>query len=62
MKDRVEEKMLQEANLSTETLLQNIELVLTELEFDTNLFENLLYSLPSRFDAVKAAQGGNTDF
>ena len=47
---------------SEETLLKNLNLVLKELEFDTELFENLLCSMPERLKQVRDAEGGHTEF
>ena len=65
VKNRVEEKMHKETGpgrYSEETLLKNLNLVLNELEYDTDLFENLLCSMPERLRQVREAQGGHTEF
>ena len=45
-----------------ETLKMHIENVLASMEEDTELFETLLCSYPSRFRAVKNANGRHTDY
>lgn len=65
IKDRTEAAMNQETGpgrYSTDTLRLNLEHVLRSLEDDTELFQNLLCSYPSRLKAVVDAQGGHTDF
>ena len=47
---------------SEETLLKNLNMVLGGLEHDTDLFENLLCSMPERLRQVKEAEGGHTLF
>lgn len=43
-------------------LKANLENTLNNLENDTDLFVNLLCSMRKRFDALRAAQGGHTNF
>jgi len=65
VKNRVEERMHKESGpgkYSEETLLTNLNEVLNELEFDEELFHNLLCSMPERFQQVRDADGGHTDF
>ena len=45
-----------------DVLKTNLEIVLQDLENDTNLFVDLLCSMRKRFDALKAARGGYTKF
>ena len=45
---------------SKETLRQKLDIVLSELEFDQNLFQDLLCSMPRRFRRVRNANGGET--
>ena len=45
-----------------ETLKMDIAIVLVSMEEDTELFETLLCSYPSRFRAVKNANGRHTDY
>ncbi len=45
-----------------ETLKMHISDVLTIMETDTDLFETLLCSYPSRLRAVKNANGRHTDY
>ena len=64
LKDRVEMRMLKEIGknrLNMTRRKKHIVEVLQELEYDTDLFHNLLTSYPSRLEAVKNAQGGHTD-
>ncbi|CAF5227764.1 unnamed protein product, partial [Rotaria magnacalcarata] len=54
MKDEVETKMLSEAEYNQyheDTLEMHIENVLTSMEEDTELFETLLCSYPSRLSS-----------
>jgi len=63
--DRVEHLMhLEEGRgrYSKDTLRKNLDIVLSELEFDQNLFQGLLCSTPKRFQQVRAASGGETDY
>ncbi len=65
IKDEVEKRMLTETGsdrYSEETLKNHIIDVLQNMETDTELFENLLCSYPSRLRAVKKANGGHTDY
>ena len=65
IKDEVEKIMLSEIKDSrylAETLKMHISDVLTNLEIDTDLFETLLCSYPSRLRAVKNANGRHTDY
>ena len=45
-----------------ETLKMHLSDVLTNMEADTDLFETLLCSYPSRLRAVKNANGRHTDY
>ncbi len=45
-----------------ETLKMHISDVLTNMKTDTDLFETLLCSYPSRLRAVKNANGRHTDY
>ena len=40
----------------------NLKIVLSALEFDNELFESLLCSMPERLRQVREAEGGNTNF
>ena len=65
VKDRVEKLMHLESGIgrySHDTLLKNLKIVLSELEFDNDLFESLLCSMPERLRQVREAEGGNTNF
>ncbi|CAF4651315.1 unnamed protein product [Rotaria sp. Silwood1] len=65
MKDEVEQKMLSETGhnrYSEDTLKKHIADVLTDMEENTELFEALLCSYPSRLRAVKSANGRHTDY
>ncbi|CAF5227526.1 unnamed protein product, partial [Rotaria magnacalcarata] len=65
IKDEVETQMLSEAEYNQyheDTLKMHIENVLTSMEEDTELFETLLCSYPSRLSAVKNANGRHTDY
>jgi len=65
VKDRVERLMHLEkgpGRYSKETLRQKLDIVLSELEFDQNLFQDLLCSMPRRFRRVRDANGGETDY
>ena len=65
VKDRVERLMLLEqgrGRYSKETLRRNLDSVLAELEFDQELFENLLCSMPRRFQQVRNSNGGETEY
>ncbi|CAF4513586.1 unnamed protein product [Rotaria magnacalcarata] len=65
IKDEVETQMLSETEYNRDhedTLKMHTEIVLTSMEEDTELFETLLCSYPSRFSAVKNANGRHTDY
>ena len=65
VKDRVERLMYLEkgpGRYSKETLRQKLDIVLSELEFDQNLFQDLLCSMPRRFRPVRDANGGETNY
>jgi len=65
IKNEVEKKMLSETERSRyleETLKMHVSDVLTNMETDTDLFETLLFSYPSRLRAVKNANGRHTDY
>ena len=65
VKDRVEKLMHNETGpgrYSEEILLKNLNMVLQELEFDTDLFKSLLCSMPERLKQVREAEGGHTEF
>ncbi len=64
IKDEVEKKMLEtEHNRYLESTLKSyISDVLTNMETDTELFETLLCSYPSRLRAVTNANGRHTDY
>ena len=65
VKEKVNHLMREEegpGRYSEATLKTNLEIVLSELQNDIELFERLLLSYPKRLEAVKAAFGGNTDF
>ena len=65
VKDRVESKMIHEPaeqRYTRETLLRNIEEVVTEMEFATELFEKLLLSYPRGLDALRLPNGGHTGY
>ncbi|CAF2058602.1 unnamed protein product [Rotaria magnacalcarata] len=65
IKDEVETKMLSETEYNRyheDTLKMHIENVLTSMEEDTELFETLLCSYPSRLRAVINANGHHTDY
>ena len=65
VKDRVERLMHLEqgrGRYSKETLRRNLDLVLTELEFDQELFEDLLCSMPRRLQQVRNSNGGETEY
>jgi hypothetical protein len=65
IKDEVEKRMLTETGsdrYSEETLKNHIIDVLQNVETDTELFESLLCSYPSRLRAVKKANGRHTDY
>ena len=65
IKDEVETKMLSETRDSRyleETLKMHLSDVLTDMETNTDLFETLLCSYPSRLRAVKNANGRHTDY
>ncbi|CAF3008726.1 unnamed protein product [Rotaria sp. Silwood2] len=65
IKDEVEKKMLSEPRRSRyleETLKMHISDVLKNMEINTDLFETLLCSYPSRLHTVKNANGRHTDY
>ena len=65
VKDRVERLMHLEkgtGRYSKDTLRKNLNIVLSQLEFDQNLFQELLCSMPERFQQVRRASGGETDY
>jgi hypothetical protein len=65
VKDKVEELMAAEDRQDRDNydiLKTNLEIVLQDLEDDTDLFVDLLCSMRKRFDALKAARGGHTNF
>lgn len=65
VKHRVERLMHLEkgqGRYSRETLQKNLDIVLTELEFDEELFQDLLCSMPDRLRQVREANGGETDY
>jgi len=65
IKDRVEDRMLNEegrGRYSHQTLLSNLQMVLYDLEHDSELFDELLLSFHHRLDAVVAAAGGHMDY
>ena len=65
LKDSVEAKMIKEVDAdrySKGKLMRHLQDVLEELEFDTNLFESLLRSYPSRLQAVRDANGFHTKY
>ena len=65
IKDEVETKMLSETRDSRyleETLKMHLSDVLTDMETNTDLFETLLCSYPSRLRAEKNANGRHTDY
>lgn len=64
IKDKVEAKLHRmTAGLPIRRQLDNaLHAVLREMEYERDLFEKLLRSVPDRLAAVKAARGGHTDF
>ena len=65
LKDAVESVMIVERGpdrYSRVTLLAHLEQVLRDMEWDTDLFTNLLSSYPDRLRAVREANGGHTNF
>jgi hypothetical protein len=65
IKNEVEEKMLletEDSRYQEETLKKHLSYVLTKMESNTELFESLLFSYPSRLRAVKNANGRHTDY
>ena len=65
IKDEVEQKMLSETGhnrYSDDSLKKHIADVLTGMEKNTELFEALLCSYPSRIRTVKSANGPHTDY
>lgn len=65
LKNRVEDLMLKERGVnrySRQTLMQNLQIVLQDLESDSELFENLLLSYTDRLSAVRSANGGQTSY
>jgi hypothetical protein len=59
IKDKVEELMASEDRQNRYSYDAN---TLKDLEDDTDLFVDLLCSMRERFDALKAAEGGHTNF
>ena len=57
----MDEEPIEKRN-SKDTLLKNLKKVLKSLENARELFDVLLRSYPSRFDAIKAAGGGHTNY
>ena len=63
MKDRVETLLHRNpTKLRRETLMNALTEVLTGMENDSQLFQKLLHSFPARLEAVRAAQGGHTNY
>ena len=65
VKDCVESNMIHEPaqqRYTRETLLRNMEEVVTEMEFATGLFEKLLLSYTSRLDVLRLPNGGHTGY
>ncbi|CAF1649614.1 unnamed protein product [Adineta steineri] len=65
IKDEVERKLLSETDenrLKQETLEKHLVDVLTNMESNVELFENLLCSYPSRLQAVRNANRRHTDY
>ena len=65
LKDNVENRMLSEplaTQFSRTRMEEHIDAVLREMEFNTELFESLLSSYPTRAQAVRDANGGNTEY
>ncbi len=66
IKDEVEKKMLSKkirhSRYLEETLKMHVSDVLTNMETNTDLYENLLCSHPSRLRAVKKANDRHTDY
>ena len=65
IKDKVEELMASEDRQNRynhDILKTNLENTLKDLENDTDLFIDLLYATRKRFDVLKAAVGGHTNF
>lgn len=65
IKDEVEKQMLSETRYDRyheDTLKMHIENVLTSMKEETELFETLLCSYPSRLRVVKNANGRHTDY
>ncbi|CAM4838139.1 unnamed protein product, partial [Rotaria magnacalcarata] len=65
IKDEVETQMLSETEYNRyheDTLKMHVENVLTSMEDDTELFETLLCSYPSRLSAVKNTNGRHTEY
>lgn len=65
LKDKVEKRMMSEplaTRFSRTRMEEHIDAVLREMEFDTELFESLLSSYPARLQAVRDANGGNTEY
>ena len=63
--DKVEDLMAGEDRqnrYSYDVLKTNIENTLRDIEDDTDLFIDLLCSMRKRFDGLKAAEGGHTNF
>ena len=63
IKDKVAELMTNEDRqnrYSYDILTTNFENTLKNVENDTDLFIDLLYSMRKRFDALRATRGGHT--
>ena len=58
LKDRVEKQL----STSGETLEEVLFNVLSDMEYDTELFVSLLSSYPSRLTSVREAHGGHTKY
>jgi hypothetical protein len=65
IKDKVEELIASEDRQNRynyDILRANVENTLIDLENSTDLFVDLLCSMRKKFDALKAAEGGHTNF
>ena len=65
VKERVERLMHLEkgkGRYSRETLQKNLKIVLLDLEFEKDLFQDLLCSMPDRFRQIREANGGEIDY
>jgi len=51
-----------QGHYSHDTLMKNLNIVLHDLEFDEDLFQNLLFSMPERLRQVREAGGAETDY